>query len=196
VPKGKAWAFHQSLMDFGSSICGAKTPLCSECPLQKKCVFAQQAPTQKENTLPKKKLKKEVSSDRVEVAVGIIHKQGKILITKRQSGKHLAGLWEFPGGKREGKEDWRTCLKREIFEELGIEVAVRPHDWLVDYDYGDQLVHLRFHRCSILKGEATGKENQKLKWVSPQDLLQHNFPAANEQIIHELATARYVDPTV
>ena len=193
VPKNKAWDFHQGLMDFGSSICGAKQPQCSICPVQKKCAFPKIPLSPK--TLPQvKKLKEKVNKNQIEVAVAIIHRQGKLLIAKRPAGKHLAGLWEFPGGKKEKYETWRDCLKREIKEELNLEIAVRPHDWEIAFTYPEKQVLLRFHRCSILGGKEKGLEGQELRWVLPSELEKYNFPPANQTIVEKLKTARFVDP--
>ena len=60
----------------------------------------------------------------VDVAAALVFREGKLLITQRHAEAHLGGLWEFPGGKRELNETFETCLKRELREELGIEVAV------------------------------------------------------------------------
>ena len=62
----------------------------------------------------------------VEVAAGLVFREGKLLITRRSAGGHLGGLWEFPGGKREPGETFEQCLHRELREELGIEVQSSP----------------------------------------------------------------------
>lgn len=130
----------------------------------------------------------------IEVAAGIIHRNGKILITRRPEGTHLAGFWEFPGGKRMGRESGRSCLKREMKEELGLEVAVRPHDWSAVYAYNDRTVKVHFHRCSILKGNPKSLENQEIRWIKPEELRSYPFPPANKKVITELSRARFVDP--
>jgi 8-oxo-dGTP pyrophosphatase MutT (NUDIX family) len=60
----------------------------------------------------------------IDVAAGLVERDGLILITQRKEGSHLAGLWEFPGGKREAAETWQDCLVRELHEELAITVTV------------------------------------------------------------------------
>jgi len=60
----------------------------------------------------------------IDVAAGLVFREGKVLITQRHAGAHLGGLWEFPGGKREPDEAFEACLQRELREELGIEVVV------------------------------------------------------------------------
>src|SRR5262245_15313555 len=79
----------------------------------------------------------------IEVAAGVVFRDGQVLITQRRPGDHLGGLWEFPGGKREPGETFEVCLQRELKEELGIEVDVG--EWLdsVTHAYPEKTVHLR-----------------------------------------------------
>ena len=77
-----------------------------------------------------------------EVTAGVIRKDGSILVAKRRKGAHLAGTWEFPGGKREEGESLSACLKRELLEELGILVTVGPRIDAVVHDYPEKRVVL------------------------------------------------------
>lgn len=126
----------------------------------------------------------------VRVAAGIIHQKGKILIQQRKNTQHLAGFWEFPGGKIEPNEDARHCLKREIREELGIEVAVRPAFLKLQHAYPDRRVHLSFHRCSVLLGKAKSREGQKFVWVSPHELPQYRLAPADQPAVERLTKQR------
>ncbi len=194
VPKGKAWPFHQALMDLGATICAARDPRCGACPLKRGCTFRKVQPQKPDAQSIKNSRRVTCHVSRVtDIAVAVIHRRGKILIAKRPAG-HLKGCWEFPGGKRERGEDWRHCLKREVREELGCEVAVRPHDWEELHHYKDRSVRIRFHRCSILRGEPTPNDCQQLKWVDPAALPRHRFLPANARVVDKLARARWVDP--
>src|SRR5688572_5790556 len=88
----------------------------------------------------------------VQVVAGIIRQGGRYLITRRRSGVHLEGLWEFPGGRREPGETMEDCLRRELREELGIEITEPLPYRVVRYAYPDKLVELYFFFCSIEKG--------------------------------------------
>src|SRR3977135_1003871 len=83
----------------------------------------------------------------IEVSAGLVFRGGKLLITQRHTDAHLGGLWEFPGGKREGEETFEQCLVRELREELGIEVRVGELLESLTHAYPDQTVHLRFFHC-------------------------------------------------
>ena len=122
--------------------------------------------------------------DAVHVAVGVIlDPAGNILITRRASGTHQGGLWEFPGGKVESGESLQLALARELREELGI-VPVRTSALLqVAHDYGDKSVLLDVHVVWEHQGEARGLEQQPLAWVAPDALAQYPFPAANLPIV-------------
>src|SRR5438445_9702660 len=83
----------------------------------------------------------------IEVSAGLVFRDGKLLITQRHADAHLGGLWEFPGGKREGDETFEECLVRELREELGIEVEVGVAIESLTHDYPEKTVLLKFFRC-------------------------------------------------
>jgi mutator protein MutT len=118
------------------------------------------------------------------VTAGIIRREDKILITKRPEGVHLAGLWEFPGGKQEQGESLEECLIREIREELG--VTIEPEKYLLteEHEYETKKVTLHFYSCS-LKGdeEPLPREGQETKWTTPKGLLALRFPPPDRRII-------------
>lgn len=122
----------------------------------------------------------------IEVGIACIHKDGKYLIQTRPEGKSFVGYWEFPGGKRESGEDFRTCVKREIQEELGIEVSVRPHFYEEKCQFNRVNLLLRFHRCQIQKGNPQPIEGQKLMWVTPQDFDTIKFLETNAKALEKL----------
>jgi mutator protein MutT len=124
----------------------------------------------------------------VEVAAGLIFRGGKLLITQRPAGTHLAGLWEFPGGKREPSETFEACLVRELREELGVEVQVGALVESLTHSYPDKTVHLRFFRCTLTSGEPQPLDCAAVKWVPPDDLSGNAFPAADERLLSRLQT--------
>ncbi len=118
------------------------------------------------------------------VAIAVIEKNQQILIAKRPAHVHLGGLWEFPGGKVEPGENVIQALKREIQEELGINVTESQPLIKIPYNYPDKNVLLDVYRISEFNGEAHGKEQQEIRWVGKNELALYNFPAANLPIIH------------
>ncbi len=121
---------------------------------------------------------------RVHVAAAVIlAEDGRILIAKRPDDKHQGGLWEFPGGKVEEGEDVRVALARELEEELAIQpTAARPLIQ-VRHDYPDKQVLLDVWEVSAFSGEPHGAEGQPLAWVTQRELLDYEFPAANQPIV-------------
>jgi mutator protein MutT len=122
----------------------------------------------------------------VEVAAGLIHHQGRYLIARRKPGIHLAGFWEFPGGKREPGESLEECLRRELLEELNIRVDVPVPYQIVRHEYPEKTVELHFFRCAIEKGEAVPLECTEVRWVLPHELSQFAFPPADQAVIEAL----------
>ena len=126
------------------------------------------------------------TNDLIEVAAGLIFCEGKLLIAQRPSGGHLAGLWEFPGGKCEAGETLPECLQRELFEELGIAVNVRERVMTITHAYPEKTVKLNFFSCQLVTGEPQGMEGQAFAWVDHEDLGRYSFPEADAQLLEKL----------
>ena len=128
-----------------------------------------------------------MASGVIEVAAGLVEREGRILITQRLPGSHLAGLWEFPGGKREPGETWEACLVRELQEELAITVTVGPLRHETVHHYPDKSVHLRFYAASLSSGEPQAIECAAVAWVWPRHLVDYAFPEADRELVALLA---------
>jgi len=122
----------------------------------------------------------------IEVAAGLIYEKGRYLIARRKPGVHLAGYWEFPGGKRESGESFEECLRRELFEELSIRVDAPVPYQIVRHDYDETTVELHFFHCRIEEGQATNLDSSEIRWVAPQELPHYAFPPADGVIIESL----------
>ena len=122
----------------------------------------------------------------VEVAIGLIFHQGRILITQRLADAHLPHLWEFPGGKKMSKESFEECLTRELLEELKIQVVIEKKKFLINHEYPEKIVHLIFFWCRYLNGNVKAVGCQQFKWVYPKELKNYSFPAANQPILENL----------
>jgi len=127
------------------------------------------------------------SPSRIEVAAAVITgPDGRFLLGQRPAGKVYAGYWEFPGGKIEPGEAPLAALKRELHEELGIEVE-RAYPWLTrDYDYAHAAVRLRFFRVVRWSGTLHGRENQRFAWQLPDAISVDPLLPANAPILRAL----------
>jgi mutator protein MutT len=106
-----------------------------------------------------------------------------LLITQRFHKDHLGGLWEFPGGKREEPESFEECLRRELREELGIEIeAVELLD-SITHAYPEKTVLLKFFRCRWQAGEPQALGCQAFAWITRDDIEKYSFPAADEKML-------------
>lgn len=122
----------------------------------------------------------------IEVAAGLVHREGRYLIARRGPGVHLAGFWEFPGGKREPDETLEACLRRELSEELGIQIDVPIPFQVVRHEYAEKIVELHFFHCRIEAGQATAIDCAEIRWVWPHELGDFEFPPADHPIIEAL----------
>jgi 8-oxo-dGTP diphosphatase len=119
----------------------------------------------------------------VRVVAAIIRRNGLVLITRRPNNVHLAGLWEFPGGKVEADESLQTALTREIREELGVEIEVLAERFHIQHDYPTRSVELHFFEARIVTGEPKPLDVADIRWVRPGDLDQFDFPEADRELI-------------
>lgn len=123
----------------------------------------------------------------VAVAV-IINEDKKILIAQRPPHKYAGGLWEFPGGKIEEHETIMQALRREIHEEINLEI-LSAHPWLqIPHAYADRKVLLDVWLVDQFLGEPKGMEGQAVRWVNPIELEQFSFPAGNQEVIEKLVS--------
>jgi 8-oxo-dGTP diphosphatase len=122
----------------------------------------------------------------VEVAAGLVFREGKLLITLRHEDVHLGGLWEFPGGKREANETFEQCLIRELKEELGIDVEVGELVESAIHEYPEKKVRLEFFRCRWLRNEPQTLGCADFKWVGAEELEKYEFPAADALLLDKL----------
>ena len=123
---------------------------------------------------------------RIEVAVGVILREGQVFISKRADDLHQGGKWEFPGGKREQDESIEQALARELKEEIGIEINGSSPLVTITHDYTDKQVTLDVHTVEDFTGQPTQLEGQEARWVSIQDLADYQFPEANKVIVEKL----------
>ena len=123
---------------------------------------------------------------RIVVTAAVIERGGAYLVTRRPGGVHLEGYWEFAGGKCEPGEDHETCLRREIEEELGVQIRVGRQIFEVAHEYAERAVELHFFDCELL-GEPVARLGQEMKWVAPGNLAALEFPPADAELIKLLA---------
>ncbi len=122
--------------------------------------------------------------EELQVAVGVIaDAAGKFLIARRRKSVRQGGLWEFPGGKQDAGESILAALRRELREELGIDVARASPLIKIRHRYPDFAVRLHVFRIEGFSGRVAGREGQEIRWVDESDLPNFDFPTANLRII-------------
>jgi len=174
--------FNQALMDLGATLCTPKHPNCPSCPWIPYC---QAYNLGMQSQLPMRETSSPLPHKAIGVAV-IWNEQGQILIDRRRPEGLLGGLWEFPGGKIEPGETVEECIKREIQEELGIDIAVGDRLITIDHAYSHFRVTLTVHHCRHLAGVPQPIESDEIRWVTLDEIDQFPFPKANTQIIAAL----------
>jgi len=123
------------------------------------------------------------------VTAAIIERQGQILITRRPDGTRHAGQWEFPGGKLDPGESPEQGLKREILEELGIEVEIGPIFEVVYHRYEWGAVLILAYLATPRRGSIRNLQVAEHRWVSPAELDQYPILEADQPIIARLQAA-------
>lgn len=124
----------------------------------------------------------------VRAVVGILKRNGKLLVSQRPEGKPYSGYWEFPGGKIEASESSREALKRELHEELGIEVINAKLWFQHSHAYPDKTVFLEMWLVTEFNGEPHGKENQPLKWATLSEIVDLRLLEGNWPILDKIKT--------
>jgi A/G-specific adenine glycosylase len=189
IPRRNPGLFNEALMELGALICRPKNPDCTSCPLKNGCQgFHSGRPA----SLPIKRPKKPIPH--FDVTAAVIQNKKKILITQRPEKGLLGGLWEFPGGKKEPQESLEQCLKREIQEELNIEIKVQGRFIQVRHAYTHFRITLHCFFCRKLKGRITPIGIQDYRWVYPEELDRYPFPRADQKVIEYLTKQNPTPP--
>ena len=169
--------FNQAMMELGALICTPTQPDCKACPLSASCIAL------KNGTVVIRPVKKKKTAiPHLEIAVGVINRNGKLLIGKRKQNGMLGGLWEFPGGKIEPGETPEQAVAREIMEETGLTVEVGDHLIDVKHTYSHFKITLRAYDCKVIKGRTKAHSADILKWVLPEELENYPFPTASKKV--------------
>jgi A/G-specific adenine glycosylase len=174
--------FNQALMELGATLCTPTSPRCLLCPVNEECEGLAQGINE---SLPFKAPRRERPHYDVTAAV-IRGYDGRLLIAQRKPDAMLGGLWEFPGGKCRPGETLPDCLRREIGEELGLEIEVGPYLTTIDHGYTHFRISLHVFECRHLDGEPRALDCAAWRWVSADELGGFAFPVTDRKIIHML----------
>jgi 8-oxo-dGTP diphosphatase len=122
------------------------------------------------------------------VTAAVIARGDCYLVTRRQRGVHLEGLWEFPGGKCDAGESLAACLVRELREELDVDVRIGDEIHVVTHRYDDRVVELHFIECALTR-DPRPQLGQEMRWVPRAELRSLQFPPADAELIQMLTWA-------
>jgi A/G-specific adenine glycosylase len=181
LPAGRAGEYNQALMDLGAIICTPRRPDCPRCPLASICQARALGIQEQRPVVP---ARKEIPHYTVTAAV--IGRDGTVLIAQRPEKGLLGGLWEFPGGKLQEGESLPEGLKREIMEELAVEVEIGAELGIYRHAYTHFRVTLHAFECRLERGEPRALEASDIKWVSLPDLIAYPMGKIDRQIARDI----------
>ncbi len=170
--------FNQAMMELGSRICRPKSPLCVVCPVNDFCDAFR---TARQDEFPVRVKSK--PTPEYHIAVGVIYKGDRVLITRRKAEGLLGGLWEFPGGKVEQDETAKAACVREIREEVGLSVEKVDFLTRINHAYSHFRIGVDVFRCHYRAGEVVLNGPVDYRWIRLEEIDQFPFPRANHKFI-------------
>ena len=189
LPDSNPGDFNQALMDLGRSVCTARAPQCTICPVQLWCR------SYVDNVVDKYPPKKERRpKPHYNIAVGVIWKCAQILVARRPSQGLLGGLWEFPGGKVLAGETERDAVRREVEEELGILVEVGDRITAIKHVYTHFSITMAAYHCQYRSGEPQALGCSDWRWIHPNQIGELPFPGANHKLFPHIPNINPLDP--
>ena len=182
MPPVRPGDYNQALMELGRTICTPRSPRCAICPIQGHCLaFARGT----QDARPVKQAR--AASPHHDVTAGLVwNDRGELLIAQRPLDGLLGGLWEFPGGKVEPGETYEACLRRELAEELGIDVQVGDLFCVVRHAFTHFRITLHTFHCQYTGGDVQRLGVRDFAWVAPDGLDAYAFGKADRQVIAHL----------
>ncbi|MCG8338229.1 MAG: A/G-specific adenine glycosylase [Proteobacteria bacterium] len=174
-------SYNQALMELGALVCKPQNPDCTKCPVSSHCTAFQNGTVEQ---FPQ--VKKRPKTPEYHIAVGVVIKDKKLLITRRAEKGLLGGLWEFPGGKLENNEEPNKACIREIKEETGLDVTTVEHLATVKHAYSHFKIKMDVFICDFVSGEVELSGPTDHRWIAPELIDKYAFPKANHKFISKL----------
>ena len=173
--------FNQAVMELGALVCKPNNPRCPECPVQTWCRAHQ---TNRTMEFPKR-LKKQ-ATPQYRIAVGVVFRNHRVLITRRKPDGLLGGMWEFPGGKIRQNEKAEAACIREIREEVNLAVKIDSHLCRVKHAYTHFKIQMEVFCCSYISGRVRLNGPVDHLWIRLNQLQQYPLPKANHKFLSQL----------
>jgi A/G-specific adenine glycosylase len=170
--------FNQAMMELGALVCTPKNPDCRICPVKKRCKAFEKGLT---DQYPKRIQSKKTPTHHI--AAGVVHKNGKMLITRRKLDGLLGGLWEFPGGKVKPKESSKQACIREIKEETSLDVTINNKITTVHHAYTHFKIRMDVYHCTCAQGDVRLNGPINHQWITLEQIDDFAFPKANLKFI-------------
>ncbi len=181
LDSGQAGTFNQAMMELGALVCKPQNPLCDVCPLNSQCLAFK---THQVAKFPKRR--KSRVTPLYHIAVGVVFKGDRVLITQRKAEGLLGGLWEFPGGKiKEGESPEAACI-REIKEEVNLEVQIDSYLTRVKHAYTHFRIIMEVFCCRYVSGRVKRNGPTAHRWIKIDEYKKYPFPTANHKFIPQL----------
>jgi A/G-specific adenine glycosylase len=182
IPSNRPGDFNQAVMELGATVCTPSNPNCERCPLQVGCIAYKTAST---NEIPYKSPAKKRPHHHIGVGI-ILNENNEVLIALRPEDAMLGGLWEFPGGKKEKNESIQETVKRELKEELDIEISISKPFMKLDHAYSHFKITMHAFLCELRKGDPKPNTSQEIRWIHIDELADYPFPKANRRLTKKL----------
>jgi len=173
--------FNQAVMELGALVCKPATPLCSTCPLVTMCLAYQRGQV---TDYPRKQKKRPIPQ--YPIAVGVVFKKDRVLITRRSPDGLLGGLWEFPGGKLADGETAAAACMREIKEEVNLSIRIDAHLDRIKHAYTHFKIDMDVFCCSYVSGRVKLNGPVDHRWIRLDELDDYPLPGANHKFIGKL----------
>ncbi len=170
--------FNQAMMELGALVCKPRNPVCGSCPVRANCGAYQGGTV---GQFPKRVKKAKIPE--YHVAVGVVRKNGRMLITRRKPEGLLGGLWEFPGGKVKNGETAEAACIREIAEETGLVVSVDSYLTRVKHAYTHFKIAMDVFICRYESGSVNLNGPEDHRWIHLAQIAHYPFPGANHKFI-------------
>jgi A/G-specific adenine glycosylase len=187
---GDARSVNQALMDLGASVCLPRAPRCTDCPVSPYClafsrdIVELRPPRSRRAPLP-----------HYDIGAAVVWRSGRVLVARRPEDGLLGGLWEFPGGKVEEGETPAEAARREVREEVGLDISICAPAARVDCAYSHFRITLHAFHARYVAGEVRPDGNASPRWVETDELTAFAFPAANHGLARGLVDGSIQPPT-